>query len=369
MTSTYTFYSDLRAEDAPARFLLTMTPPVSVSVTDATCFEAENGSAVTNGFGSGPFTYTWYNANMEEIASETLSGPSTLSDIGQGFYTVLIEGDNSECASQEKGFYINQPAALENSFTTNDPSCNQNDGYINMTLDTAAMWSLSWMNVTTGQNGQTTDLFDYYTIGGLGYGEYEVTATSECGPQSYAVVLEDLNPVIADFTMTSDTVYIENGEVLVDFTNTSENANQFEWYYTDDQEAGDNNVNGSYVFTSAGVYGVSLLSMNDNGCYDEITYELVVLDATGVVELPNGVVRSYIAYGNGNPQYVIELTEDTQVQIQMVNPMGQIISSKQVNVNGKTVVDLPTYDLSSGIYLIITLDDGTRIDTKKLFVR
>ena len=283
----------------------------------------------------------------------------------------MIDGNNTFCESASNEIYISQPVQYENSFTKVDPlSCSYADGYIYVTLDEATLWDITWTNTVTGQSNQAFGQSGMYTISDLGPGTYEVITNANCGePIIFETTLVDNNDVVAGFTLPADTIYLTDGG-LVEFTNTSENADNFYWIYNNSSSEVDSTYNGSYTYTEPGVYGVTLIAQNGASCTDLITQEIVVMaDPSGVNELANGIIRSYIAYGNGNPQYVIELTENTQVQIQMVNPMGQIISSKQVNVNGKTVVDLPTYDLSSGIYLIITLDDGTRIDTKKLFVR
>ena len=176
--------------------------------------------------------------------------------------------------------------------------------------------------------------------------------------------------MVADYIPAADTVYVsEGGEAS--FTNTSENANNFFWLYSDGQQDPDNSVNGQHTYTEPGVYNVILFAQNTDGCFDIYENEIVVLLATGVNEISrdNGLIRSYISYTGGTTQYVIELEDSKTVNIQMVNTSGQVLYNQNINVNGETRVDLPVGNLSAGMYMIITLADGTRIDTQKLFVR
>ena len=371
MSSTYTFYSELRPETAPARFILTMSPPITLESTDATCFEGSEGSAVAMGVGAGPFTYKWYNASAELLLEQTTSGTSTIDGLSSGFHSVVVEGNDTECGTSEKEFFIAQPAAYENAIAKIDPNCNVDDGLINVSVDNATTWNISWNNPETGQHGTAGGITEFYAITGLSNGTWDVTTTSECGAINFQTVLDDGNPVEAGFEMSADTVYISDGGVAT-FTNTSANADNYQWWYSPDQEAPDNSVNGEYTYTSPGVYHVILFAENDGGCYDVYEQEIVVLQTTGITELNHefGIIRSYISYGNGQiTQYVIELEEAKNIQIELLNTSGQILYTERVAVNGETRIDLPVSRLSSGMYMVITLADGTRIDTQKLIVR
>jgi len=372
MNTVYTFTSPLRPESAPPRFVLSMSPPVRTSSSDATCFEGNDGSAKAIGVGAGPFTYSWYDADNTLISEETTADTSMIADLAFGFYKVVIDGNDTECGTAEKEFFIAQPAALENEISgTINPTCTANNGQIKLKLDSATVWDINWTNTTTGQTRNAENVYYQFTMNELGAGTWEVTTTSHCGDIVFETVLDDGNDVVSDFTMSADTVYIsEGGEAT--FTNTSENASSFIWWYSDNQEEPDYNENGAHIFTSPGVYNIILWAQNEEGCFDIYDQELVVMQTTGVNELSreHGLIRSYISYGNGgNPQYVIELDQSKVVNIELRSTMGQLLYSEQVMVNGETRIDLPVNSLSSGIYMVITLADGTRIDTQKLFVR
>lgn len=370
-STVYSFYSELRADTTEAMFSMTISPSVSIESTDLTCFEGANGTATALGVGDGPFTYTWYNANNEVILTETSSNESTINELTQGFYSVEIDGNNTFCNLTSNEIYITQPTAFENDIYKVDPlSCSYADGSIEVSLDSRAIWDVTWMNIETGQTNQALGQTDAYTIANLGAGTYEVILTTDCGaPFIFEETLVDNNDVVANFTLEADTIWLADGGTA-QFYNTSENSSNWFWLYSSSSVEPDDSFDGNYTYTEPGVYGVTLIAQNESTCSDIITQEIVVMaDPSGVDDLSNGIVRAYISYSNGSPQYVIELLEDKEVNIQMLNTMGQVISSQEVNVSGKTFVDLPTYDLSSGVYLIITLADGTQIDTQKLFVR
>jgi hypothetical protein len=371
ISSTYTFFSELRPENAPPRFFLTMSPPVEVESTNATCFDGTEGSAIAMGVGDGPFNYKWYDANNALLLEETTSGNSTIDSLSSGFYTVVIDGNDTECGTAQKEFFIAQPAAYENSISNIEPDCNVDNGWINVNVDPATTWTVRWNNPETGMSGTVDGVTEFYGIGNLSNGTWDVTTTSECGAIDFQSVLDDGNNVIADFTPSADTVYISDGGEAT-FTNTSENASSYQWWYSIEQEEPDENVNGHYTYTEPGIHYVVLFAENNEGCYNVIGQEIVVLQTTGINEINQefGIIRSYISYGNGqNAQYVIELEEAKNIQIELMNISGQKLYTEQVAVNGETRIDLPVYNLSSGMYIIITLADGTQIDTQKLIVR
>ena len=367
-STVYTFYSELRAEDAEARFTLSVSAPVSIEASDATCYEAANGSAVALGVGDGPFVYNWYNANDELIATETTSSSSMMDSLAYGFYSVEIEGNATDCPVVESEIFIAQPEELVNLLTSTDPDCNLSNGRIELDLDPNATWDIFWMNQESNAGGEAFAQNGSFTIL-AGAGNWDVITVSECGPIEYSVMLDDQNDVVADFILENDTVHLMDGEVMVNFNNASENAIEYQWNYGDNEDF-DPLFNGQYTYTEAGVYAVTLLALNADGCYDYITKELVVMGSPdGIEDLNDVIIRSYIAYNNNSAEYVIELKENKQVQINLVNSLGQTMIQKDVFVSGQTRIALPMEQLSSGMYLVITTADGTLIDNQKLFVR
>ena len=67
------------------------------------------------------------------------------------------------------------------------------------------------------------------------------------------------NPVVAEFNVPTNSISV--GESLI-FTNTSQNANRYEWYVNDDLVS--TNANLDYAFSNGGTFVVRLLAISDD---------------------------------------------------------------------------------------------------------
>jgi hypothetical protein len=367
--TNYEFFSELRPEDAEPRFFLTLSPAISMVQENASCFNGEDGSATAFSEAEGNFTFRWFDASGEMLLQETEVSESTLPGLAAGFYAVEMEGESLSCGSKRMDFTIDQPEPYVNSVSGVNPDCGIATGYINVFLDERAVWDVSWENLEGPELGAVSGVSEFYAITSLGNGLFKVTTTSACGSQEYEWMLDDGNSVEASFEMSADTVYLSEGGAVT-FTNTSLNATQSVWWYGDTQEVPDTALNGSFVYTNAGVYNVTLIAENEEGCFDISENEMVVLNDLGIEEAnPAGLVKSYISYAGLTPQLVIEFRDDQIIDIELMSYTGQRMGMLRTTASGETRIDLPVGGLSSGMYLVITTADGTQVDIQKLFVR
>ncbi len=89
---------------------------------------------------------------------------------------------------------------------------------------------------------------------------------------------------ITNFSLRPSTVYIPDQEVF--FRNASENADSFVWDFGDgDTSAAHNPV---HLYDSVGIYDISLIAANDDGCADTLTlYSAVEAVEGGREDTPN----------------------------------------------------------------------------------
>lgn len=157
------------------------TIDAAVDAKDATCFEANNGTATavtTNGVA--PFTYAWSTGETAE----------TISNLKPGIYTVVVT-DAANCP-EALAFTISEPALLKANATAanaSGPLTNDGSASANPTGGTSP-YAYSW---NTGQ----TDA----TITGLAAGLYTVTVTDEndCTAVQTVEVLAGNCGIVASF--------------------------------------------------------------------------------------------------------------------------------------------------------------------------
>ena len=66
-------------------------------------------------------------------------------------------------------------------------------------------------------------------------------------------------------------------------------------------------------------------------------------------------------------QFVLTLQQAQHVQVSVIDLQGRIISTQSLNVNGQTTVSVPTANLATGLYQVVTTI-GNSVQTQRLAV-
>lgn len=125
-----------------------------------------------------------------------------------------------------------------------------------------------------------------YTSGGL----YDVTLTVETSNGCSASItktafIEVLSQPIADFSATPMVTSISEPEI--EFTNTSQNANDYTWIFGDDSpNSNSENVSHTYSDEEPSDYIVTLIATNEYGCTDTVRAVIKVQDEL-IFYIPN----------------------------------------------------------------------------------
>ncbi|MBK7182589.1 MAG: PKD domain-containing protein [Bacteroidetes bacterium] len=125
-------------------------------------------------------------------------------------------------------------------------------------------------------------------------GNYVLTVTDSIGcAQLFNYSVLQNSSLVAGFTMSSDTVYLDNNEVVV-FTNTSNSGLDYTWDFGDGS-AVSYEENPNYLYKIDGIYQVMLI-VTDGVCSDTLVQTVYVLPSS----VPTGIVDS-----NEQDSYVI----------------------------------------------------------------
>lgn len=227
---------------------------------------------------SGTATYQW---NFGDGTNSTLTNPVHTYLTSGNFKVTLITRNSSGCADTSKQVITIGGAKADFNFTKN--VC---IGEPVLFTDTSSPKpkNVNW-NFGDGNTGTGLSVTHIYTKAGT----YQVTETADFGGCSDVT---KKNIVItgkpnASFTESGDTATC-NYPATIQFTNTSSSGVNFEWQFGDG--ATSNLSNPSHTYTAPGVYSVTLIVFNSNGCSDTVTKSgLVQLgppEITGIQNLP-----------------------------------------------------------------------------------
>ncbi|MBQ3990941.1 MAG: SprB repeat-containing protein, partial [Bacteroidales bacterium] len=182
---------------ATATVVLACNIQVEETITNISCYGESDGEIalkVTNA--AEPYTTQWQGQTSTE---------DTLRNIVAENYTVVIT-DNENCV-YNKTFTVSQPEEMKLSAKIKNPTCENADGSITITLTGAENASFSWSDESTNQN-----------IANLKKGNYSVVITNtETGCQisdSYTLV-EPEAPVISVATTVATACNEANGAVYI----------------------------------------------------------------------------------------------------------------------------------------------------------
>ena len=140
---------------------------ISTSLTDATCYGANNGSAMATVTGSGPYIYLWSNGETT----------ATINNIPAGIYTITAT-DNAGCSGTQTAV-VNQPAQIILTTNSTDAACGQSTGSANVTA-------------AGGGNGYTY----------LWSNSTAAASINNVAPGTYTVVVTDANTCTASASAT-----------------------------------------------------------------------------------------------------------------------------------------------------------------------
>lgn len=237
----------------------------------------QSATIFANGTGGngGPYSYSWLPATGLSNASIASPVVTTSSNIT---YTVTVTDNCTTLPAIDSVSISIVPFPVVN-FTADDtlgcaPLC---VNFSDLSSVSGGISSWSW---TFGDNTGSTNPNPQHCYGAGGIYDVGLTVTSTIGncSQSYANydMISVYDQPVADFTYSPNPVSV--WYPVVQFTNNSVNAVNWEWNFGDSGDS--NNVsilqNPVHIYSDTGQYCVSLFVESAAGCSDSITYCLYV---------------------------------------------------------------------------------------------
>jgi gliding motility-associated-like protein len=260
----------------------TAGPRLVITGADSASCGMSDGSASLNVIGgTPPYAYSWNSSPLEYTQN--------LTNVPTGNYIVTVTDANS-CSATVSVQVEQKPGPSATVSSTNE-ICNKSDG-------TATVKATGGLGTYTylWSNGQTTAI-----DAGLTQGGYTVTVSDGgCSTSAMVTVGETAGPTAA-FTANPQILTIMGGPVA--FTDNSVgNIVNWQWNYGDNTSFGSGS-NTTHQYKNVGVYLVTLIVTDNNGCMDTISDTIKVKDIFTLyipnAFTPNGGILNNYFYPQG----------------------------------------------------------------------
>jgi hypothetical protein len=300
----------LEAGDRTERYQLRMSGSALSAVTSAGCAVNAGGSAEVS-VQSGSTVYVeWLNADGSMLARTTpVNGVTKVQSLRPGNYVARIV-NNGACAITEVGFEVEEMNKLGATAIALPASCeNINDGGLLLSISGGREpYSVSWENGSTGQ-----------AIENAVAGKYKAQIVDADGcTNNFEFEVHTVSKLLSKFDVSHESVELQNGEAVVNFTNGSENADSYNWNFGDGSE-GSTEENPTHAYISAGMYEVMLKATHDN-CESVSTRTIAVADNNRNEEFASDVLATLTDRG---VQVTFLFDELKNIRINAYNVLGQ----------------------------------------------
>jgi gliding motility-associated-like protein len=264
--------------------------PTSVTVlsSNASCFNACNGGAVSGGIigGTAPYTYLW-----DDIA---LSTTPSVSNLCAGSYLLLVT-DNIGCSTFSPPILVSEPDSLVANITITNATC---EGFTNGEIAAnpsggTGPYTFLWSNGASGSS-----------VTGLGEGTYSVDITdiNGCMIQENNIALTDFNTLSTTIS-TTDVACFGDSTGIITLTPAGGSS---PYTYAWDATTGNQSASAASQL-SFGTYSVTIT--DNNGCSMDtvasiaenialslsanVTHTLCGLNTGEITITPNGGIAPY----------------------------------------------------------------------------
>ena len=179
------------------------------------------------------------------------------------------------------------------------------------------------------------------------------------------IVTQPSEPVIANFDMNKDTIYLDqSGEVV--FNNLSTGSSSYLWDFGDGNSSTDNNPIHNY--TVQGVYPVILYADNENigVCTDVTVNNLIVLpiNPNSIDEPFNFDLLNVYQFQN---QLIIQHENKSFDFCYLTDVSGKRITNNIIRNNASSNLAISVHSIKSGIYFLCFEDKYGIVYTRKIF--
>lgn len=303
-TTTYTVTGTSNSCSSSVDVTVTVNPTPSVGVLPLTYAYCEGGSVDLEAYGAD--TYVWSPATGLSATTGTnvTANPSVTT-------TYTITGTSLGCIDDETitvSVYPNPVVDFSASDTVGcQPLCV--DFTNNSTISSGNIAGYFW-TLGDGTTSTATTLSHCYSDTGVYTVELTATSDNNCVTKLTKQGYITVNPLpVANFNFTPETASIL--DPTIQFGDQSNGATEWYWYFGDGDSINNLITTPEHVYPTNqhGTYTATLLVVNQFGCTDEITHDVVI---TPVVTLyipnafspnSNRINDNFYAYGEGITEF------------------------------------------------------------------
>ena len=264
-------------------------------------------------FASGGTSYEWI--NTYGLSNPNSASPMASPDSTQ-LYVVRIENQPG-CYRTEKVLVEVHKNLIIDSLDITPEICGESNGEVHVSASGKNPLSYTLVGVNQTSASFSDLLSDNYTI--------TVTDKNGCTDDSSFLLPQEID-VDANFIASPENGY---EPLNVQFTNTTQNATNYEWYI--DDAFWDNTTHTSAYFDTAGVYNVMLYAYNNlPECIDSFALKIIVED-TMTVRIPNVFTPNN---DNSNDLFTIDVRRAKEIHAVILNRWGNVMHETTKQSNG-----------------------------------
>ena len=351
--SIYEFNSEINSDQDSTRFALVFAPILNLQSYDATCYGGSNGEVDVEIFNTSPVDYELFDAAGGLAASGQGQNEFTIEGLSQGFYQLEVSGFDGVCSMVNREVFIGQSAPLpEPGIVAYDALCNNgNDGEISVDWEDSSFYQLSLFK---GSDLLTVipDASVEYSFQNLEQGSYRLNISNTCDTIGYNFNISHIDSLNLDFNVPADTISLQEGGHVF-YQNTSENAYDFRWGFSPDQEAPISAENGEFTYTIPGNYEIILSGRSAEGCRDFKVKHIVVEDVTTSIAVNRDRNENFtIIYMQDKINLNYRLPKSQTLQISIYDGLGKMINNDSYRAQTSGEYQILTSGLSHGIYFL-----------------
>jgi len=204
-------------------------------------------------------------------------------------------------------------------------SCeNTDDGGISINISGGeAPYNVVWNNGLQG-----------ITMENATAGKYAAHITDRNGCEgTFHFEVQSVSNLLSKFEVSHERIELVNGEAVIEFTNVSENAEDFTWNFGDNSEVS-TEENPTHAYMSSGLYEVMLKAIIDN-CESVSTRTVAVTDNNQSEEFAADVLATLTDRG---VQVTFLFDELKNIQINAYNVLGQQLIETMVGQYGNQTI-------------------------------
>jgi PKD repeat protein len=315
----------LEAGDHTLRYQLRIGAAALSSVTDADCTSKNSGSAEVTLPMNTTSVVEWFNAAEASIGSTApVNGIARKESLSPGSYSAHIT-NNGACGTTRFSFEVALADKLIASSIVLPSSCeNTDDGGISVNISGGnAPYDVKWSNGSVGQ-----------TIESATPGKYTAAVTDSKGCQgTFEFEVQSVSTLLSKFEVSHEQVEMVNGEAVVEFTNTSSDADGFSWNFGDGSDISQEE-HPAHAYLNAGVYEVMLKASSDN-CESVSTRTMAITDNSHTEEFAGNILATLTDRG---VQMSFLFDELKNIRISAYNVLGQQLIEPIVGQFGKQTI-------------------------------